>query len=72
MKDTHLPRLSRRKVERPSKEELEKLIATIPVSNIAKIYKVADNSIRKWAKAYGIELVNRRGYWQKLNSRARI
>lgn len=61
-----------RKVERPSKEELEKLIVTIPMSSIAKTYNVTDNSVRKWAKAYGIQLTNRRGYWQKLNSGTRI
>ena len=61
-----------RKVERPTKEELEKLIATIPMSSIAKKYSVTDNSVRKWAKTYGIQLTNRRGYWQKLNSGTRI
>lgn len=71
-KDRRVPRYNRRKVDRPSKEELEQLITSIPMSSIAKKYCVSDNSIRKWAKSYGIELTNRRGYWQKLNSRARI
>lgn len=71
-KDKRVPRYDRRKVDRPSKEELEQLIVNIPISNIAKKYGVSDNSIRKWAKSYSIQLINRRGYWQKLNSRARI
>ena len=61
-----------RKTDRPSKEELEKLINSIPMSSIAKTYKVSDNSVRKWAKSYGIELKNKRGYWQKINSGTRI
>ena len=42
------------------------------MSSIAKKYSVTDNSVRKWAKTYGIQLTNRRGYWQKLNSGTRI
>jgi 5-methylcytosine-specific restriction endonuclease McrA len=71
-KDRRVPRYNRRKVDRPSKEELEQLIASIPMISIAKKYRVSDNSVRKWAKSYGIQLTNMRGYWQKLNSRARI
>jgi 5-methylcytosine-specific restriction endonuclease McrA len=71
-KDRRVPRYNRRKADRPSKEELEKLINLIPMSSIAKTYNVSDNSVRKWAKSYGIELKNKRGYWQKFNSRARI
>lgn len=71
-KDRRVPRYNRRKVDRPSKEELKQLITTIPMSSIAKQYGVSDNAIRKWTKSYGIQLTNMRGYWQKLNSRARI
>lgn len=71
-KDRKVPRHNRRKVDRPSKEELEQLITNIPMISIAKKYGVSDNSVRKWAKSYGIQLTNMRGYWQKLNSRARI
>lgn len=71
-KDRRVPRYNRRKVSRPSKEDLEQLIITMPMSSIAKQYGVSDNSVRKWAKSYGIQLTNMRGYWQKLNSRARI
>lgn len=71
-KDRHQPRYDRRKVKRPSKEILEQLIADMPMSSIAKKYGVSDNSVRKWAKSYGILLTERRGYWQKLNSGTRI
>jgi len=44
-----------RKVEdRPSKEELQKMIDTIPYVTIAKMYGVSDNTIKKWAIRYGI------------------
>ena len=71
-KDRRVPRYNRRKVNRPSKEKLEELIKNKPILQIGKQYGVTDNSVRKWAKSYGIQLTNRRGYWQKLNSRARI
>lgn len=35
-------------VERPSREELKNLIRTLPFTEIAKIYNVTDNAIRKW------------------------
>lgn len=61
-----LPRQSQRKVERPTKEELEILIQTKPMTQIAKDYGVSDTSIRKWAKSYNIELKNMLGYWSKV------
>lgn len=45
---------SKRKIVRPTKEELIQLISTTPYTQIAKMYKVSDNAIRKWAKHYGI------------------
>lgn len=45
---------SKRKVKRPTKEELSHLIKTLPYTTIAKKYKVSDNAIRKWVKFYGI------------------
>lgn len=54
-----------RKVIRPNKEELEKLVWELPSSAIAKKYKVSDNSIRNWCKFYGINKPPR-GYWQKI------
>lgn len=43
-----------RKIERPTKEDLEKLILEIPLTKIGKMYGVSDSAIRKWAKGYGI------------------
>lgn len=53
-----------RKVKRPSKEELEKLVWLKPTSVIASEYGVSDNAIGKWCKNYGI-LKPSRGYWAK-------
>lgn len=41
-----------RKVDRPSREELKQLIRITPFTKIGKKYGVADNTIRKWCKAY--------------------
>jgi len=43
-----------RKVERPSKEELEKMIKEMSWTAIGKMYNVSDNAVRKWAKSYNI------------------
>jgi len=43
---------SKRKVVRPSKNELLKLIQTKTFIQIGKIYEVSDNTIRKWCKFY--------------------
>ena len=43
-----------RKVERPSKDELLELIKVKPFTQIAKIYGVCDNTIRKWCKGYNL------------------
>lgn len=59
--------IDRRKVERPTKEILEKLIIEKPFTEIGKLYNVSDNSIRKWCKYYNIiKPVREKGYWQKL------
>lgn len=63
----HAPRPDSRKVERPSKEELEKLLWEKPTTEIAKNFDVSDSAIVKWAKAYGITKPPR-GYWQKLKA----
>lgn len=42
------------KVERPSREELKKLIRVKPFTVIAKEYNVTDNAIRKWCIAYNL------------------
>ena len=40
--------IEQRKVNRPSREELKKLIRTIPFTRIGKQFNVSDNTIRKW------------------------
>jgi 5-methylcytosine-specific restriction endonuclease McrA len=42
----------KRKVVRPSKEELEKLITELPMTKIGNQFGVSDNAVRKWAKRY--------------------
>lgn len=48
--------LATRKVDRPSKEVLEKEIESNSWSALGKKYGVSDNAVRKWAKSYGIEV----------------
>lgn len=57
-------RLASRKVERPSKEDLEHLVWAKPTTQIAKDFGVSDKAVEKWCKAYGIEKPQR-GYWAK-------
>ena len=44
----------RRKVERPTREELKQLIYKQPFTVIARNFNVTDNAIRKWCKLYGL------------------
>lgn len=44
----------KRKVERPDKDTLEKLIKTESFLAIGRRYKVNDNTVRKWCKSYGL------------------
>lgn len=46
----------RQKTNRPSKDDLEALIKSHNgnFSEVAKIYNITDNSIRKWCKSYGL------------------
>ena len=46
--------ISRRKVNRASKDELKQLIRTTSFLQIGKIYGVSDTAIRKWCQSYGI------------------
>jgi hypothetical protein len=48
------PRPKKRKVNRPSKEELSALINEKPWTHIAKTFGVTDNAVRKWARCYGL------------------
>lgn len=56
--------LASRKVIRPSKEELEKLIWEKSTRELSKELGVSDKAIEKWCKSYGIEKPPR-GYWAK-------
>ena len=60
--------LASRRVIRPPKEELEKMIWTQPTTHIASYFGVSDKAVEKWCKAYGIEKPPR-GYWAKRNSK---
>lgn len=42
--------------DRPTKEELEKMVGDMSMTAIGKKYGVSDNAIRKWCRRYGIEL----------------
>lgn len=53
-----------RKVDRPTKEELNDLIWSKPTSQLALDYNVSDTAIAKWCKSMGIEKPPR-GYWMK-------
>lgn len=59
-----------RKVERPTKEQLEQMITNMPFTDIAKKYGVSDKAIRKWALRYGIDVKCRLGYWMKHTKKA--
>jgi len=48
--------LHSRRVERPTKEQLEELIWKHPFTHVAKQYSVSDKAVKKWCKAYGITL----------------
>lgn len=45
-------RLHKRKVVRPTKEDLQKMINEMPMTHIGIKFGVSDNAIRKWAKRY--------------------
>lgn len=54
-------RLGKRKVERPSKEELMEMIRITPMVQIGKQFGVSDNAIRKWARSYDINIKQVKG-----------
>lgn len=59
------PKYHLRKINRPSKEELNSLVWSKPTTQIAKDFNVSDKAIEKWVKFYGLTKPPR-GYWQKL------
>ena len=46
--------ISRRKVERPNKGELVSKLKEGKFVSVGKLYKVTDNTIRKWCRYYDI------------------
>ena len=52
--DFHAPRVNRRKVERPNKEDLSELLKHNSYRKIAKEHGVAPNAVREWAAYYDI------------------
>ncbi len=46
--------LSKRKVERPDKESLQKMISELSWCAIGRKYGVSNNAVKKWAKQYGL------------------
>lgn len=51
-----------------TKEELEKLVNEKPMTKIAEMFGVCDNTIKKRCKKLGIVLENRQGYWRKVET----
>lgn len=47
-------KFSTRKVKRPSKEELKKLIEENSFVALGRMFGVSDNAVRKWAKGFGL------------------
>jgi len=45
---------SKRKADRPTREELQDLMNNNSWCAIGRMYKVSDNAVRKWARSYGI------------------
>lgn len=55
----------KQKVERPTKEELEKMLWQKPTTHIAKQLGISDKAVEKWARYYGISKPPR-GHWSKV------
>lgn len=47
-------RIGSRKINRPKKEELSKLINEKTWVEIGLLFNISDNAVRKWAKNYGL------------------
>ncbi len=48
-------RARKRKVTWPSREKLIELLTSLPLTKIAKMYGVTDNTVRKWCHTYAID-----------------
>jgi hypothetical protein len=47
--------ISQRRVERPTKEQLQEMIVSMSWVAIGRHFGVSDNAVRKWAKNYGLK-----------------
>jgi hypothetical protein len=52
----------------PTKEDLEKLVWSMPTTSVARLFGVSDNAVGKRCKELGIEKP-KRGYWSKVKSK---
>lgn len=43
-----------RKIERPDREEMKELLQKYSFTELGKMFGIADNSVRKWCKSYGL------------------
>lgn len=62
--DKHLPKKRKpfprkRKVERPSKDELKSLLLEHNFSKVGELFGVSDNAIRKWCLSYNLSTKSR-------------
>jgi hypothetical protein len=62
--DRHQPRLNLRKVERPTKEELQKIVWELSILDIAKKYSMSPSGIVKWIKDASVTTPPK-GYWTR-------
>jgi hypothetical protein len=67
VKSTYKSREKYRKVVRPSKEDLEKMVWEKPCEAIAKEFGVSGKAIQKWCELYEITKPSR-GFWTKQKS----
>ncbi len=59
------PKPDQRKVVRPSKEDLEKLVWEKSILQLSKEFGVTDNTVRKWCKWYEITNIPPLRYWPR-------
>ena len=60
-------KLRNKKVPKPSKEELAKLVWSLPATKIGERLGVSSNTVAKWCRGYSITKPGR-GYWQKIRA----
>lgn len=63
-----LPHLDKRKVEHPSKKQLEQIVWEKSILQIAKDYGVTDNAVRAWCRRAGVTNLPPLRYWPRRRS----